>query len=103
MNDLSDGSSSVARPSDPPTNELSTTVASVGAEEATPPRSFKAELIADDSGMWASTGIRLATVEEATSYARFKEATWILVRKWRVTPTQDPVNAKFEQGRLTML
>lgn len=102
MNDLSDGSG-VARPSDPPLNEPSTTVAPVGADEAIPPRSFKADLIADDSGVWASNGIRLATVEEAISYAQFKEATWILVRKWPVTPTQDPVNARFEQGRLTML
>jgi len=63
-------------------------------------RSYKAEVIADRSGKWCSTQVRLATVEEARAYAQHPALRWTLVEQWRVQPSHEPVNFRFEHGRL---
>jgi hypothetical protein len=63
-------------------------------------RSYKAEVIADRSGKWCSTQVRLATVEEARAYAQHLALRWTLVEQWRVQPSDEPVNYRFEHGTL---
>lgn len=62
--------------------------------------SFAAEVIADDSGKFCGNGLRFATTEEASTYARDLEARWILVRKWRVVPSEDPVTHVIHDNRM---
>jgi len=49
-----------------------------------------------DSGQWAGNGLRFATKEEAETYV----AELSLVRKTRVVELSDPVNYRWENGRL---
>jgi hypothetical protein len=55
-------------------------------------KSFKAEVIADNSGQWVANGLRFATSEEAAAYAKDLFSRWMAVREWRVVPSVDPVN-----------
>lgn len=61
--------------------------------------SYKAEVIADSSGKWASNTLRFATQQEAEEYVRDLEARWFLVTDTRVVESDDPVTYKFENGR----
>ena len=49
-----------------------------------------------DSGQWAGNRLRFATKEEAETYA----AELPLVRNTRVVESSDPVNYRWENGRL---
>ena len=49
-----------------------------------------------DSGQWAGNGLRFATKEEAETYV----AELSLVRNTRVIESSDPVNYRWENGRL---
>lgn len=60
--------------------------------------SWRPEFIADDSGKWASNGLRFATKEEAEISAKDTERRWMLVRQIRVMPSSDPVNYRIVQG-----
>jgi hypothetical protein len=62
--------------------------------------SFRCEVIADDSGTWAGNGLRFATVEEARAYVNDLAWRWTLVREARVTVGDEPVNARWADGRL---
>lgn len=66
-------------------------------------KSWKMEVIADDSGEWAGNACRYATRAEAEEAGRNLMARWMLVREWRVLESGDPVNYKFENGRNVML
>lgn len=65
--------------------------------------SFKAEVIADDSGEWVTNSLAFATEQEAEAYAQNLSARWMLVREKRVVPSEDPVNYSFADGQLTRL
>lgn len=47
---------------------------------------WRVEVIAGNSGTWASNGLRFDTPEKAEEYAKdlFMRWRWLLVRKWRV-------------------
>ena len=49
-----------------------------------------------DSGQWAGNGLRFATKEEAEKYV----AELSLVPNTRVIESSDPVNYRWENGRL---
>jgi hypothetical protein len=49
-----------------------------------------------DSGQWAGNGLRFATKEEAEAYV----AEFSLVRNTRAVESSDPVNYRWENGRL---
>jgi hypothetical protein len=68
-------------------------------EPRAPMQSFKAEFIADNSGKWCGNEPRFATRPEAEGYAKSLSLRWILVREHRVIESEDPVNAKFVNGR----
>jgi hypothetical protein len=55
-------------------------------------KSWKAEVVADNSGKFCGNGVRLATKKEAEDYAVDLQWRWILVREWRVVESDDPVN-----------
>jgi hypothetical protein len=57
--------------------------------------SYKAWVIADDSGKWATNGLAFATREEAELYAKDLWRRWLLVREWKVEPSDEPVNYRF--------
>lgn len=52
---------------------------------------------------WNSNAVRVATKEEAEGYARDLFSRWMAVTNTRVCECQDPVNYKFEGGRLISL
>ena len=56
--------------------------------------SWKAEVIADDSGQWAGNALRFATEAEAKAYVADLEQRWTAVRETRVVESNDPVTPK---------
>jgi hypothetical protein len=54
--------------------------------------SWKAEVIADNSGKFCGNGLRFATKREAEAYARDLANRWTLVSEWRVVESDEPVN-----------
>jgi hypothetical protein len=54
--------------------------------------SYKAEVIADDSGKWVGNGLRFRTEAEAKRYAKDLMFRWTSVRETRVVPSEDPPN-----------
>lgn len=53
--------------------------------------SFKAEVIADNSGKWCGNALRFATKEEAEIYVDDLMMRWTAVRDTRVVECDDPV------------
>lgn len=63
--------------------------------------SWKPEVIADSSGTWCGNALRFATREEAEGAAQAILAMrWMMVRETRVVESTDPVNYRWELGRL---
>lgn len=62
--------------------------------------SFKPEVIADNSGQWSGNALRFATCEEAEANVRNLMMRWFAVRETRVVESDDPVNYRWEEGRL---
>ena len=56
------------------------------------PTSWKAEVIADNSGKWCSNALRFATKQEAEDYVLDLSWRWTLVRETRVVESDEPVN-----------
>ena len=56
------------------------------------PRSWRPEVIADETGKWAANALRFATEAEAKLSAGDLAMRWMLVRKWRAAPSDEPVN-----------
>jgi hypothetical protein len=48
------------------------------------PKSWRVEVIADDSGKWCGNGLVFDTAEEAGAYGLDLASRWTLVRDWRV-------------------
>ena len=61
--------------------------------------SWKPEVIADNSGEWASNALRFATKEEALANVEALSWRWTAVRETRVVESSDAVNARWENGR----
>jgi hypothetical protein len=68
-------------------------------------RSWKAEVIADNSGKWTSNQLLFTTKEEAEAYAIDLKARWILVRETRVVEVAQPPTHRWKgsAGRLEYL
>jgi hypothetical protein len=58
-------------------------------------RSFKPEVIADNSGEWCSNNLRFPTREEAELYAIDLQRRWTLVQRWRVVGCDEDPNSRF--------
>jgi len=54
-------------------------------------KSFKVEVIADDSGQWTSNALRFDSKRAAETYAKDLFSRWTAVKEWRVVETKDPV------------
>jgi protein gp37 len=65
------------------------------------PTSYKVEVIADNSGQWATNAMRYATWHEARDAGSSLFGRWTAVQRWRVTGTDDPVypETKSNPGR----
>lgn len=61
--------------------------------------SFKAEVIADNSGKWVSNGCVFATREEAQGYVDDLWSRWTLVRERRVVESTEEVNDRWPRVR----
>lgn len=57
---------------------------------------WKAEVIADYSGLWAGNAIVVGTKAEAERYAKDLANRWFLVREWRVVRTSEQPNYKID-------
>ncbi|WP_028164097.1 hypothetical protein [Bradyrhizobium elkanii] len=62
--------------------------------------SWKPEVIADNSGQWVGNALRFATKEEAEANVRDLAMRWTLVREYRATESDDPVNYRYVDGQL---
>jgi hypothetical protein len=63
-------------------------------------KSFKPEVIADGSGVWAGNSLRFATREEAEANVQNLMMRWMLVRDTRVVESDDEPNYRWVDGRL---
>lgn len=64
-------------------------------------QSWKPEVIADSTGQWSGNALRFATKQEAEEYVRDLMMRWMAVRETRVIESEDPVNYRWDNGRLT--
>ena len=63
--------------------------------------SYKAEVIADDSDQWSDNLLRFADDWEAVAYVKdLERRSTRCPRDVRVLPSDDPVNARWVDGRL---
>ena len=65
--------------------------------------SYMAEVIADNSGKWCANKLRFEDEEQAWAYGNDLSMRWTSVRQMRVAKSDDPVNARWNAGRLTHL
>lgn len=61
------------------------------------PTSWKAEMFVQKE--WTSNQQRFATEEEAKAAGSNLYGRWTLVDKYKATPTEDPVNTKWADGK----
>lgn len=69
----------------------------------TEPRSYKPEVIADDSGQWTGNALAFEAPEEAELWVKDLSMRWILVRETRVVPSDEEPNYEVKReadGRL---
>jgi hypothetical protein len=57
-------------------------------------------VIADSSGQWCGNALRFATREEAEANVRDLMMRWFAVRETRVVESDDPVNYRWDEGKL---
>jgi hypothetical protein len=62
--------------------------------------SWKAEVVADNSGKFCGNALRFASKLEAEQYAMDLMFRWVLVRRTRTIECQDPVTAVWKDGKL---
>lgn len=56
------------------------------------PRSWKPEVIADDSGKWCPNGLAFANRADAEAWVSDLACRWFAVRETRVVPSDDEPN-----------
>lgn len=65
------------------------------------PNSWKSEVQMNaEPGKWLTTALRFATEQEAKDNARDLAWRWMLVSDYRAAPSDDPVNYRWQDGRL---
>ena len=64
--------------------------------------SWKAEVVADNSGRWIGNHMCFATKEVAEAYLRDLKARWKAVRNTRVVESDQRVNYRVVNGRATV-
>lgn len=62
------------------------------AEAEVTPKSWRPEVIADDSGEWCGNGLRFAKKEDAEAWVSDLSMRWMLVRDTRVVPSDEEPN-----------
>jgi len=65
--------------------------------------SWKPEVVADSSGKWTSNQLRFETSDEAFQWVQTLKLRWSLVTNTRVTPSDDPVNARWDYTSRTTI
>ena len=65
--------------------------------------SYKVEVLARGESAYCSNALRFATDEEANRYGYDLSGRWLAVKDWRIAATNDPVTARFEDGRVIHL
>ena len=63
-------------------------------------RSWKPEVVADNSGKWLPNGLAFATREEAEANVADLAWRWTMVSDTRVVESDDPVNYAWVNGAL---
>jgi hypothetical protein len=63
--------------------------------------SWKAEVIADNSGKFVGNALRFATENEAKGYAADLFSRWTSVRETRVVESEDPVTDTWPRKEVT--
>lgn len=63
------------------------------------PTSYKVEVKTFGETRWASNAVRFATEAEAEAAAVDLAGRWTMVEHYRATPSDDPVNYKWENGK----
>lgn len=58
--------------------------------------SFKPEVIADNSGKWATNSLRFATAEEALASANELASRWFAVRDTRASESDDEITHRWD-------
>lgn len=53
--------------------------------------SYKAQMIADETGKWLDNGLRFASYHQADHWARRLASKWSAVTAYRVIESDDPV------------
>jgi len=71
--------------------------------EQTINKSWKGEVIADNSGEWAGNALRFATKEEAEKYIHSLMMQWMAVRETRVVESPDEPSYAIVDGALRSL
>ena len=62
-------------------------------------KSWKPEVIADNSGKWCGNALRFATKEEAEADVQDLMMRWFAVRETRVVESEDEPNYRRVDGR----
>jgi hypothetical protein len=62
--------------------------------------SWKPEVMVMGESDWCGNGLRFATKEEAEANAKNLMGRWMLVTDTRATESDEPVNYKWEEGKL---
>ncbi len=55
-------------------------------------KSWKPEVIADNSGQWTGNGLRFAVKVDAETWVKDLEWRWLAVKETRVVPSTDDPN-----------
>jgi hypothetical protein len=66
-------------------------------------QSWQPEVIADASGKWTPNRVRFATKAEADAYLVNLADRWTSVTDTRAVESSDPVNSRWENGRIVHL
>lgn len=65
--------------------------------------SWKPEVQTDGTGKWYGNALRFATKEEAEANVFDLACRWFAVREYRATECEDPVTARWTDGKLETL
>lgn len=65
--------------------------------------SFKVEVIADSSGKWCGNAVRYPSEAAAKIGGADLANRWLLVREWRVVPSDDAPNYDIVDGKMVAL
>lgn len=65
--------------------------------------SYKVHVLADDSGKYATNGLVFESEDDAKCWASDLMMRWTAVRDWKIEPSEEPPNRRFEGGNLVIL